>query len=31
MLIKAAMISLGSKIVSKCQRKLSTIAVKAIL
>jgi len=30
-LIQAAMISLGSKIVSKCKRKLATIAVKAVL
>ncbi len=31
MLIQAAMISLGSKIVSKCKRKLATIAVKAVM
>ena len=30
-LVQAAMISLGSKIVSKCKRKLAEIAVKAVL
>ena len=31
MLVQAAMISLGSKIVSKCKRKLARIAVDAVL
>jgi T-complex protein 1 subunit epsilon len=30
-LVQAAMISLGSKIVSKCKRKLARIAVNAVL